>query len=116
MTADSPSTLQQFQQKLAALDQENYELTLFVNGASERSAQAIANIRALCVTHLAGRFRLEIVDVHERPDLLIRHHILASPTLVKEKPFPVRKLVGDLSDGPRVLAALDIQVDEGPQS
>lgn len=113
MSASFDPTLDLFERELAALGRENYQLTLFVNGASERSAHAIANVRALCETHLAGRFHLEVFDVHEHPELLLRYHILASPTLVKERPLPARKLVGDLSDGTRLLAALDIRTAPG---
>jgi circadian clock protein KaiB len=102
--------LERFESELAALGPEHYQLTLFVNGASERSAHAIADVRALFDAHLAGRFHLDVVDVHEHPELVIRHHVLAAPTLVKEQPLPTRMLVGDLSDGARVLAALDIRV------
>jgi circadian clock protein KaiB len=109
MTAGPELTVEQFERAVAALDQAHYELTLFVNGASERSAHAIADVRALCDAHLAGRFHLNVVDVHQNPDLVARFRVLASPTLVKEKPLPVRMLVGDLSDEGRVLAALDIR-------
>ncbi len=115
MTTNFDPTLEEFERELAALGDERYELTLFVNGASERSAHAIANVRSLCDNYLAGRFQLNVVDIHEQPELLTRYRILASPTLVKEKPLPVRKLVGDLSDGARVLAALDVQVVAEPR-
>jgi circadian clock protein KaiB len=90
------------------LSESDYDLTLFVNGASDRSAQAIANVRALCDAYLAGRFHLEIVDVHQNIALVIRHGVLASPTLLKERPLPARMIVGDLSDQGRVLVKLGI--------
>jgi circadian clock protein KaiB len=88
--------------------EQEYEFTLWVNGASHLSAQAIANMRAFCDAHLPGRSHLEVLDVREHADLALRHRVLASPTLIKEKPLPIRMLVGDLSDENRVLTELDI--------
>ena len=108
LTAVPEPVLQAIERELAALSQARYELTLFVNGASERSGRAIADVRALCDAHLAGRFDLRVVDVGADPEMVTRHGVLAAPTLVKSKPSPVRMLVGDLSDPGRMLAALDI--------
>jgi circadian clock protein KaiB len=101
-------TLASFEQALAALETDDYELTLFVSGASESSAQAIANIRALCDEHLPGRHQLHIVDLHQQPGLAEGSHVLATPTLVKDHPLPLRMVVGDMSDHGRVLVALDV--------
>jgi circadian clock protein KaiB len=89
-----------------------YQLTLFVNGASELSARAVANARQLCESHLAGRYRLSIVDVHDDPDAVLSNRVFATPTLVKNVPPPVRRLVGDLSHTDKVLLALDLPVTE----
>jgi circadian clock protein KaiB len=101
-------TLERFELALAALEAEPYMLTLFVSGASEYSAQAIANIREICDAHLTGRHRLNIVDLNQEPALAVQHHILATPTLVKDHPLPTRMLVGDMSDHVRILLALDL--------
>jgi circadian clock protein KaiB len=85
-----------------------YELTLFVSGASGRSARAIANARELCDVHLQGQHQLSIVDVHEDPSAVLRDGILAAPTLVKNRPLPARKYVGDLSHTDKVLSALEL--------
>jgi circadian clock protein KaiB len=95
------------------MGEERYELTLFVNGASRRSAQAITNIRAVCVKYLAGRYQLDVVNVRDHPELVIQHRVLASPTLIKARPLPTRMLVGDLSQIDRVLVALDIPASTG---
>jgi circadian clock protein KaiB len=87
-----------------------YELTLFVSGASDLSARAIANARALCNTHLRDRCQLSLVDVYEDPAAALEGGVLAVPTLVKSLPLPVRKLVGDLSQTDRVLLALGLPV------
>lgn len=108
------SALERLAAAQALLDSERYRLTLFVSGASNASARAIRNIQALCEAHLAGRYDLTIVDVNQYPDLARGRRVLATPTLVKEHPPPERMLVGDLSDGERVLRMLDVRVVSAP--
>jgi circadian clock protein KaiB len=92
----------------------DYELTLFVSGASEISGRAIANARSLCDTYLDGRGRLSVVDVYEDPTLLLPNGVFAVPTLVRDQPLPVRKFVGDLAHVDRVLRALELEGDAPP--
>ena len=101
-------TLLEFETALAALDTDSYELTLFVIGASDLSARAISNVRELCDRYLPGRYLLSIVDLFDDPGAAERAGVLATPTLIKSKPLPRRRLVGDLSRTERVLAALEI--------
>ena len=86
----------------------HYLLRLFVAGTTPRSARAIKNIRAICEERLHGRFALEVVDIYQHPEQAKPEQIIVAPTLVKELPLPVRKLIGDLSDKERVLVGLDI--------
>jgi circadian clock protein KaiB len=110
MTLTRPQpALKPFERSLAALESREYALTLFVSGASESSAHAVANVREICDAHLAGRYHLNIVDLHQEPALAREHQVLATPTLVKDYPPPFRMLVGDMSDHARVLAALDVR-------
>ena len=102
-------TRTQFEHALAELKDGAYGMTLFVSGASDCSSQAITNVRAICDTHLSGRYHLDVVDLNQEPVLAEQHNVLATPTLVKDHPLPVRMLVGDMSDHPRVLVALDIR-------
>jgi circadian clock protein KaiB len=88
-----------------------YELTLFVNGASGRSARAIADATELCDVHLGRRHHLMVVDVHEDPGAALDCGVLAVPALVKSLPLPVRRLVGDLSQADKVLRTLDLRDD-----
>jgi circadian clock protein KaiB len=81
-----------------------YHLTLFVNGASELSARAIADARRLC--DLSGRCQLTVIDIHDDPAAAVSRRVHAVPALVRTGPLPVRRLVGDLSQTGRVLAAL----------
>jgi circadian clock protein KaiB len=88
---------------------DDYALTLYVNGASDRSGRAVASTRHLCDTHLSGRFRLTVLDLHEDPAGALRSGVLAAPTLVRNHPLPVRRFVGDLSRTDEVLAALELR-------
>jgi circadian clock protein KaiB len=112
MSTEHDATLRHFEDNLAALGPGDYVLTLFVTGASDMSVRAIGNIRALCEQHLQGRYQLEVVDIHRDAGSMLSHNVVAAPTLIKESPLPRRRLVGDLSDSTRVLAALDIRVVE----
>jgi circadian clock protein KaiB len=89
----------------AAVD---YDLVLFISGASDRSRLALANIKAIASQHLDGRYRLSVVDLYQQPQRAREHEIIAVPTLVKRLPQPLRRLIGDLSDQDRVMVGLDI--------
>lgn len=86
----------------------DYDLVLFISGASERSRVALANIKAIANEHLKGRYRLAVVDLYQQPERAREHEIIAVPTLVKRLPTPLRRLIGDLSDEDRVMVGLDI--------
>jgi circadian clock protein KaiB len=88
---------------------ECYTLRLYVTGLTPRSTRAIANLRALCEEFLTGRHELEVIDLYQQPELAQSAQLIAAPTLVKELPLPVRRLIGDLSDEQRVLAGLDLR-------
>jgi circadian clock protein KaiB len=89
------------------------ELTLFVSGASNLSARAIADATELCDVHLSGRYRLSVVDVHGDPAATLSSGVQAAPTLVRPSPLPMRRFVGDLSDAGAVLLRLGL-ADDGP--
>jgi circadian clock protein KaiB len=93
----------------AGPDAAHYRLRLFVTGTTPRSARAIQNLRSICEDHLQGRYDLEVIDIYQHPEHVKAEQIVVTPTLVKQFPLPVRKLIGDLSDKERVLAALDIE-------
>ncbi len=90
-------------------DPEFWELRLYVAGQSPKSLRAFANLRQLCDEHLAGRYRIEVVDLIEHPQLAAGHQIVAVPTLVRELPPPLRKIIGDLSDSDKTLVGLDLR-------
>lgn len=88
--------------------QEDYLLRLYVAGATDRSRDALARIKAVCEEHLAGRYALEIVDIHQQPELAREEQIVVTPTLIKVLPPPLRRLVGDLLQTENVLRGLNI--------
>lgn len=88
---------------------EQWDLCLYVTGRSPKCLRAIENLRRACEEHLAGRYTLEIVDLLKNPRRAADDQILAAPTVVRRFPAPIRKLVGDLSDGDRLLVGLQLQ-------
>ena len=92
-----------------------FVLKLYVAGQTPRIQQAVRNIREICERDLGGSYDFVVIDVLERPQLAENERILATPTLVKELPPPLRRVVGDLSDRDKVLVGLDLSVidDEG---
>jgi circadian clock protein KaiB len=86
-----------------------YVLTLYVTGTSPRTQIAIDNLNRICSQELAGRYDLEIVDVLEHPQRAEDERILATPTLIKQLPPPLRRVIGDLSDKEKVLLGLEVR-------
>jgi circadian clock protein KaiB len=84
-------------------------LKLYVAGQTPKSIAAFANLKKICDQHLAGKYRIEIVDLLKNPKLAKGDQILAIPTLVRQLPPPVKKLIGDLANTERVLVGLDIK-------
>lgn len=90
-------------------DLSKYLLRLFVTGASPRTGTAIANLKKICEQELEGCYDLEIIDVLENPEMAEDERILATPTLIKSLPLPLRRVIGDLSDKDKVLLGLEVQ-------
>ncbi len=86
----------------------NYVLKLYITGKSPRADRAIANIKRICQDELSNQYDLVIIDVLERPELAEQAKIIATPTLIKELPLPLRRVIGDLSNTEKVLLGLDI--------
>lgn len=90
-------------------DQEIYILRLYVAGQTKKSLTAFANLKEICEKYLGGRYRIEVVDLLEKPQLAKGDQILAVPTLVRRLPPPIKKIIGDLSNTERVLVGLDLR-------
>ncbi len=87
----------------------DWDLRLYIAGKTPRAIKAFENLERLCEQHLAGRYRIEIVDLLENPALARGDQIIAVPTLVRKLPEPVKKIIGDLSNTERVLVGLDLR-------
>jgi circadian clock protein KaiB len=83
-----------------------YDLSLYVSGATPRSHRAIKNIKDICEQYLPGRYKLQVIDIFQNPSETAEHNIVAAPTLIKEAPLPVRRFIGDLSDLKKVTQGL----------
>ncbi len=101
MSGDSPPRLTQ-------PGAGKYVLRLYVAGSTPQSGRAITNIKAICETYLKNRYQLTVVDLYEQQARAKDDQIVVAPTLVRQAPLPVRRMIGDLSQTARVLAALDL--------
>lgn len=93
-----------------------YLLRLYVAGLTTRSSTAIRNLRRICDEHLQDRCTLEVIDIYEHPTLARGEQIIAAPTLIKQLPAPLRRLIGDMADTERVLVGLDLRAQSNPGS
>lgn len=87
---------------------EYYDLRLYVAGQTPKSVVAFANLKQLCEIHLAGKYRIEVVDLMKKPQRARDDQIVAIPTLVRRLPAPIRKIIGDLCDTQRTLVGLEL--------
>ena len=97
------------QAKKREQDTEIWELRLYVAGQTPKSIKAFANLNKICEEQLAGRYRIEVIDLLENPQLASGDQIFAIPTLVRRMPEPIRKIIGDLSNTARTLVGLDVR-------
>ena len=88
--------------------QDQYTLKLYVAGHTARSERAIHTLQEICESELESRYQLTVVDVLERPEEAEAANVIATPTLIKELPDPLRRIIGDLSDRERVLVGIDL--------
>lgn len=87
-------------------------LKLYVAGQTAKSIAAFANLSKICDEHLKGKYRIEIIDLLKNPGLAKGDQIVAIPTLIKQLPLPVKKIIGDLADTERVLVGLDLKMQD----
>lgn len=88
---------------------EIWNLRLYVAGQTTKSITAFANLKKICDEHLAGKYRIEVIDLLKNPQLAKGDQIIALPTLVRRLPEPIKKIIGDLANTERVLVGLDIR-------
>jgi len=89
--------------------QDGYNLRLYVAGQTPKSIAAIANLKKICEQHLTAHYEIEIIDLMKNPALAQRHQIVAIPTLIRQLPEPLKRIIGDLSNHEKVLVGLDIR-------
>ena len=95
--------------------EEIWNLRLYVAGQTQKSLTAFANLKKICEEHLAGKYRIEVINLLQNPQLAKGDQIIAIPTLVRKLPEPLRKIIGDMADTERVLVGLDIRSVSGPR-
>jgi circadian clock protein KaiB len=88
---------------------ERYLLQLYITGTRPQSIRAIENIKTICERFLAGRYHLEVVDLYQQPKRAAEVQVIAAPTLIKQRPAPRRRFIGDLSDYERLLSGLNLK-------
>lgn len=93
---------------------KDWILRLYVAGQTPKSLAAFANLKRICEEHLAGRYRLEVVDLVQNPDLANHDQIVALPTLVRRLPEPIKRIIGDLSDLERVMVGMELKPAANP--
>ena len=101
-----------FEKALKDTADNTYILRLYVAGLTRRSKKAIENAQRICDENLQGRYKLEIIDIAENPRLALVEQIIATPTLIKKLPLPLRRLIGDMSDAEKFLLGIDFQLKQ----
>ena len=100
---------EEFEKAAKERDEEKYVLRLYVTGMTPKSTRTIANVRKLCEKHLTGRYELDVIDIYQQLKLAQGEQIIATPTLVKKLPLPLRRLIGDMSDTERFLVGIGLK-------
>jgi circadian clock protein KaiB len=107
---------ERYERYLKETEKGPFVLRLYVTGATPASTRAITNLKTLCEKHLKGRVDLEVIDIFQRPELAQGEQIIATPTLVKELPLPLRRFIGDLDGLEGKLLGLDVKpLPEAPE-
>jgi circadian clock protein KaiB len=109
MKKDSINSTAAFENAVSKSDEnKKYILRLYVTGVTPKSQHAIANVKRICEERLEGRYELEIIDIYQQPALATGEQIVATPTLIKKIPAPLRRFIGDMADTEKILFGLDI--------
>ena len=103
-----PSTTELFEQALSQSSTQQYFLRLYIAGTTIQSSHALQNIKKICEEHLKGRYELEVIDIYQQPELMIEENVIAIPTLIKQLPPPLQKIIGNLSNTEKVLIGLNL--------
>jgi circadian clock protein KaiB len=107
--------LHEVEAALKERDHSLYVLQLFISGLTPKSQRAIENLKTICEEHLKDRYKLEVIDIFQQPELAKNRQIIATPTLIKELPPPLRKFIGDISQREKILVGLELKPKENPE-
>jgi len=102
------TTTELFEQALSESKEQHYILRLYVAGTTIQSVTALQNIKKICEEYLEGRYQLEVIDIYQQTEAIIAENIVAVPTLIKELPPPLQKVIGNLSNTEKVLVGLNL--------
>ena len=100
---------EEFEKAGAKQDRAKYILRLYVTGMTPKSTRAIDNVQRICEKYMEGFYELKIIDIYQQPRLAKEEQIIATPTLIKKLPLPIRRLIGDMSDTERFLVGIDLK-------
>lgn len=104
----NPINTELFEQALSQSQEQHYILRLYIAGTTLQSVIALQNIKKICEQHLQGRYELEVVDIYQQTEVAIAENIVAVPTLIKQLPMPLQKIIGNLSNTEKVLIGLNL--------
>jgi circadian clock protein KaiB len=108
-TSEIKDSTAAFEEALANMEDKKYVLRLYVAGMGPKSIQAVENIKRIFEEYMPGRYQLEVIDIYQNPVFAKDGQIVAAPTLIKELPPPLRKLIGSMADTDRVLVGMDLK-------
>ena len=110
------TSTEEFEKAATKVSRKKYVLRLYITGMTPKSSVAIANVQKLCEKYLKGAYELKVIDIYQQPKLAKGEQIIATPTLIKKLPLPLRKLIGDMSDTERFLLGIDLKQKTGGRS
>jgi circadian clock protein KaiB len=99
----------EFEKAVSMPDRAKYVLRLYITGMTPKSTQAITNIKKICETYLTGRYELKVIDIYQQPQLAAGEQIIATPTLIKKLPLPLRRFIGDMSNTEKFFVGIDLK-------
>ncbi|MEG4959931.1 MULTISPECIES: circadian clock KaiB family protein [unclassified Microcoleus] len=102
------TTTELFEQAVSQSQEQHYILRLYIAGTTLQSVTALQNIKKICEKHLQGRYELEVIDIYQQTEAAIAENIVAVPTLIKQLPMPLQKIIGNLSNTEKVLMGLNL--------
>ena len=103
------SATEEFNQTITNKNPDKYILSLYITGATNCSVLAISNLKKICEEYLEGKYELDVIDLYKYPLLAKEEQIIAAPTLIKKRPLPFRRIIGDMSNEEKVLIGLDLR-------